>query len=55
MLMEFKILSHQVCDLHLWTRGYFVANSGNFNDEVIMEYIKQQVKEHIDGDFKVDD
>ena len=34
--------------------GYFAATSGNVTDEVIVQYIEQQGKEPIDGDFKVD-
>ncbi|MFW6152384.1 MAG: IS200/IS605 family transposase [Verrucomicrobiota bacterium] len=55
MLMEFKALNRQFWGRHLWARGYFAASSGNVTDEVIMQYIEQQNKEPIDGDFKVDD
>jgi len=54
MLMEFKALSRQFWGRHLWARGYFAASTGNVTDEVIMQYIEQQGKETIDGDFKID-
>jgi putative transposase len=54
MLMEFKALNRQFWGRHLWARGYFAASSGNVTDEVVMQYIEQQGKESIDGDFKVD-
>ena len=54
MLMEFKALSRQFWGRHLWARGYFAASTVNVTDEVIMQYIEQQGKETIDGDFKID-
>ncbi len=42
LLQENKNLSKLFCGRHLWSRGYFVATSGNVTDEVIMEYIKNQ-------------
>lgn len=52
--MEFKALNHQFWGRHLWARGYFAASSGNVTDEVVMQYIEQQGKEPLYGDFKVD-
>ena len=43
LLQENKQLSKEFWGRHLWGRGYFVATSGNVTDEVIMEYIKNQV------------
>jgi putative transposase len=40
--MEYKELNKQFWGQHLWTRGYFVASSGNVTDEIIKEYIKNQ-------------
>ena len=40
---------------HVWTRGYFVASSGNVTDEVIMKYIENQDVEKEDEDFKIGD
>jgi putative transposase len=54
ILIEFKALNRQFWGRHLWAQGYFAASSGNVTDEVVMQYIKQQGKEPIDGDFKVD-
>ena len=42
LLQENKNLSKLFWGRHLWSRGYFVATSGNVTDEVIMEYIKNQ-------------
>nr|WP_246462235.1 transposase [Mesorhizobium sangaii] len=28
---------------HLWARGYWVVSSGNVTDEMLAEYIKNQV------------
>ncbi len=39
----------------MWTRGYFVASSGDVTDEVIIKYIEDQGKEPPDGDFKIDE
>ncbi len=33
ILMEFKTLNRQVWGRHFWTRGYFVASSGNITDK----------------------
>ena len=40
--MEYKELNKQFWGQHLWSRGYFVASSGNVTDEVIAEYIRNQ-------------
>lgn len=42
LLMEFKHLQKLYWGRHLWSRGYFVASSGNVTDEAIIEYIRQQ-------------
>jgi hypothetical protein len=36
-----------------WSRDYWVANSGNVTDEVWMKYIKNQVPQELDDNFKV--
>jgi putative transposase len=54
MLIGFKAQNRQFWGRHLWARGYFAASSGNVADEVVMQYIEQQGKEPIDGNFKVD-
>ena len=40
--MEYKELNKQFWGQHLWSRGYFVASSGNVTDEIIKEYIQNQ-------------
>ena len=37
----------------LWSRGYWVASSGNVTDEVWMEYIKSQAPPEPDDNLKV--
>jgi putative transposase len=54
ILMEFKTLNRQFWGRHFWTRGYFVASSGNITDEMVMQYIEQQGHEPPDADFKID-
>src|SRR5208337_3435916 len=39
-----KRLAKQFWGRHLWSRGYFVASSGNVTDEVIAQYIEMQDK-----------
>jgi putative transposase len=38
---------------HLWSRGYWVATSGNVTDEVWRKYIEDQRPEEPDDNFKV--
>ncbi len=40
--MEYRELNKQFLGRHLWTRGYFVASSGNVTDEIIKSYIQNQ-------------
>ena len=56
LLNESRILAKQFWGRHLWTRGYFVASSGNVTDEVIAQYIDQQAIEERgrDDDFTID-
>jgi putative transposase len=53
-LIEFKALNRQFWRRHLWARGYFETTSTSVTEEVVMQYIEQQGKAPIDGDFKVD-
>jgi putative transposase len=53
LLSEFGILRKRYWGQHLWSRGYWVASSGNVTDEVWMEYIKNQVPPEPDDNFKV--
>ena len=39
---------------HVWARGYFCCSSGNVTDEVIKEYIANQMEDG-DDDFKVEE
>lgn len=42
LLAENRRLARQFLGPHLWSRGYFVASSGNVTDDVIMQYIATQ-------------
>jgi len=42
LMMEFQHLKKMYWGRHLWSRGFFVASSGNVTDEVIAEYIRLQ-------------
>ncbi len=53
LLSEFGILRKRYWGKHLWSRGYWVASSGNVTDEVWMEYIKNQEPPEPDDNFKV--
>jgi putative transposase len=55
LLSENKDLSKLFWGHHLWGRGYFVATSGNITDEIIMEYIKNQVNNESNDEFTVSD
>lgn len=55
LLSENNDLSKLFWGRHLWTRGYFVATSGNITDEIIVEYIKKQDNNESDDDFTVSD
>lgn len=37
-MMEFKHIQKQYWGRHFWSRGYFVAFSGNVTDEIIMTH-----------------
>jgi putative transposase len=49
MLEEFGELRRQFWGQYLWARGYFVAPSSNVTDEIIAEYIENQI-EKLSGD-----
>lgn len=54
LLTEFRTLSQAFWGRHLWSRGYFVASTGNVTDELIAKYIAEQDVEPEDaGDFKI--
>jgi putative transposase len=53
LLSEFGILRKRYWGQHLWSRGYWVASSGNVTDEVWMEYIKNQAPPEPEDNFKV--
>ncbi len=40
--MKHKELNKQFWGQHLWSRGYFVASSGNVTDDIIKAYIQNQ-------------
>lgn len=54
LLGDFRALRQSFWGRHLWSRGYFVATTGNVTDEVIAKYIESQdVEPQKDDDFKV--
>jgi len=53
LLSEYKHLRKMYWGQHLWARGYWVASSGNVTDEVLKEYIKNQMPPELDDDFHV--
>ena len=53
ILNEFAHLRKTFWGRHVWARGYFCCSSGNVTDEVVKEYIANQVNES-DEDFRVE-
>jgi putative transposase len=53
LMRNFRELNRQFWGRHLWSRGYFVATSGNVTDEILKRYIEDQDVESQDDDFKV--
>jgi putative transposase len=53
LLAEFEKLRRQYWGGHLWARGYFCRSSGNVTDEIIKQYISNQLHED-DEDFRVE-
>ena len=53
VLNEFAHLRKVFWGRHLWARGYFCCSSGNVTDEVVKEYIANQINEN-DDDFRVE-
>ena len=53
ILNEFAHLRKTFWGRHVWARGYFCCSSGNVTDEVIKEYIGNQIRED-DEDFRVE-
>jgi putative transposase len=54
LLMEYRRLNKQFWGRRVWGRGYFVASSGNVTDEVIKQYLENQLKEPEDAEFKIE-
>ena len=52
-MRKFRELNRQFWGRHLWSRGYFVATSGNVTDDVLKRYIEDQDVEPQNDDFKV--
>jgi putative transposase len=52
-LAEFQVLRKRYWGQHLWSRGYWVASSGNVTDDVWKKYIEDQKPEEPDDNFKV--
>jgi pimeloyl-ACP methyl ester carboxylesterase len=53
LLTEYQSLRKRYWGQHLWSRGYWVATSGNVTDEVWKKYIEDQKPEEPDDNFKV--
>ncbi len=53
LLTEHQSLRKRYWGQHLWSRGYWVATSGNVTDEVWKKYIEDQKPEEPDDNFKV--
>jgi putative transposase len=51
LMMTFDSLKKQYWGRHMWARGYFCCSSGNITDEVIQNYIENQIEE--DENFKI--
>jgi len=54
LLMEYSRLNKQFWGRHIWGRGYFVVSSGNITDEMIKQYIENQLQEPEDTEFKIE-
>ena len=56
MLKEFPHLQKQFWGRHFWQRGYLAVSSGNLTDEMIRDYINQQVGESMEDEsrFQID-
>jgi len=54
LLQDSRRFRKEFCGRHLWARGCFAAGTGNVNEEIVAEYIKNQDVESQDSDdFKV--
>ncbi len=53
LLRDYRQLNREFWGRHLWSRGYFVASSGNVTDDVISEYIELQGVESQDDEFQI--
>ena len=53
LLTEYQSPRKRYWGQHLWSRGYWVATSGNVTDEVWKKYIEDQKPEEPDDNFKV--
>jgi putative transposase len=51
LMMTFPSLQKQYWERHMWARGYFCCSSGNVTDDVIQNYIENQVEP--DEEFKI--
>ena len=52
LLTEYQSLRKRYWGQHLWSRGYWVATSGNVTDEVWKKYIEDQKVEEPDDYLK---
>jgi putative transposase len=52
---EFPHLRKRYWGQHLWGRGYFCATVGNITDDMVKQYIENQMKEEGKDNFQVTD
>ncbi|MFZ2463327.1 MAG: IS200/IS605 family transposase, partial [Caldibacillus thermoamylovorans] len=52
---EFPELKKRYWGQHLWARGYFCATVGNVSEEIIRNYITNQLIEERNDIFKIED
>ena len=50
---EFRELKKRYWGQHLWTRGYFVATSGQISIKEVQKYIEEQEENHKKDTFKI--
>ncbi len=53
LMMEYPHLKKHYWGQHMWARRHFCCSTGNVTDEIIAEYIANQV-DNRDDDFKVE-
>lgn len=52
---EFQELKKKYWGQHLWARGYFCATVGTVTEEIIINYIANQLSERKNDIFKIEE